>query len=45
MHHSELMPRAFCLDFNAHVMPAIDLMVRYVCVLYFFPLPFFSACM
>ena len=28
MHHSELMPRAFCLDFERHVIPAIDQMVR-----------------
>jgi hypothetical protein len=28
MHHSELMPCAFCLDFEAHVIPAIDLMVQ-----------------
>jgi len=28
MHHSELMPRAFCLDFESHVIPAIDQMVR-----------------
>jgi hypothetical protein len=36
MHHSELMPRAFCLDLNAHVMPAVDLMVSYRRVLFFF---------
>ena len=28
MHHSELMPCAFCLEFETNVIPAIDLMVR-----------------
>ena len=28
MHHSELMPNAFCLEFSAHVLPAIAAMVR-----------------